>query len=119
MTTTSAPPAPSMGIPSAAFPVVIRTRAICSPAVKSTPRNESVALPAMLGTVKVPSGVSPAPKSSSVVAAVSTSENTAPKADTVAGAEPPVPGMENVTSVTLLPIGTKSRGALNAEKVVA
>ena len=42
----------------------------------------------------------------------STSEKTAPKPVTVAGTAPLVPGTKKRTSVTLLPIGEKSRGAL-------
>ena len=43
----------------------------------------------------------------------STSANTAPKAPTVAGVPPFVPGMKNVTSVMLLPMGVKTLTGLN------
>ena len=98
----------------------MRTRAICSPALNATARNEKVWFaPAMDGTVKLPSERSTGSKNSIVVALVSTSLKIAPKADTNAGCAPPEPGTENVMSVTLLPIGTKSRCALKAAKVVA
>src|SRR5262249_17970835 len=98
----------------------MRTRPIRSPALNAMPRNEKVAeAPAMFGTEKTPSGLSARSKSEIVVAFVSTSEKTAPKAETEAGVAPPVPGIENVMSVTLLPTGVKIRGELKAAKVVA
>jgi len=80
---------------------VIRTRAICSPALKMTPRNDELALPAgPTGTLKLPSA---APKESKnwrlELFARSTSVNTTPKPVIVAATVPLVPGIENVASV--------------------
>ena len=49
----------------------------------------------------------------------STSVKTTPNPVEVAGVLPLLPGTENSTSVTLLPIGENSRSGLNAWKIVA
>jgi hypothetical protein len=54
-----------------------------------------------------------------VIFARSTSENTTPNADTVVAIPPLVPGIKKDISVTLLPIGAKSRWGLNAWKIVS
>ena len=103
--TTSVAP-PSFG-PSAAFPVLMRTRPIES--VNVTPRNESPLL--NVGTKNVPSDTFARLKNSRLeVFARSTSVNTAPNPKMDAGVL--VPGTKKSASITLLPSGLKSRGAL-------
>src|SRR5262245_6715640 len=98
--------------PSAVLPVVIRTRKMES--VKVTPRNDSPLLKA--GTANDPSEAFNASKNSNCVTFIrSTSVNTAPNPNTVAGVL--VPGSKKNTSVTLLPSGANSRGMLNVSKL--
>ena len=100
------------------LPVVMRTRAICSPASNCTPMNEKRRRARQARRAERPERVPIGSKNCIVVALVSTSEKTAPKAETKAGCAPFVPGIENVMSVMLLSIGTKRRWRLKAAKVV-
>src|SRR6266542_4336777 len=113
MTTTSAPGGLSLG-PSAAFPLVMRTRLTRSPALKKTPRKERVWLPGReAGTAKVPRDTPAWSKYWIVVeVADSTSVKTEPKPLTKACDV--VPGRKKTMSTTLLPIAVKSR---SGEKV--
>src|SRR5262249_27672786 len=93
-------PGPSCPGASATFPLVILTRATCSPALKDTPRNEKVWSPRTDGTKNVPSEVLAAVKYwIDVVSGRATWVNTAPNPPTVAGVL--VPGTKNDTSTTL------------------
>ena len=95
----------------------MRTRPICSPALNSTPRNDSVSLPCAGSAKNVPSELLPVPKNSRLVTdGRSTSVNTAPKAETVAGVAEP--GTKKATSVTLLPVAVNSRWALKGSNSV-
>ena len=118
MTTTSTAAAPTTSLgPNALLPVVMRTRAIPSPNPE-TPRKERPLF--AVGAKNVPREAPFALKYwMEVVLAKSTSANTAPNPATVAGTAPPVPGMENVPSVMLLPSGVKRRTGLNVTNVVA
>ncbi len=121
MTTTSfGLPFVSVG-PNGPLPVVIRTRAIRSPALATPPTNDrppSVTL--SLGANSVRIKLLLASKNSNfVVFGKSTSLKTAPKPATVAGVAPLLPGIEKVASVMLLPSGVKIRWALKVPNVVA
>ena len=98
--------------PNALFPVVIRTLPIAS--VNVTPRNESPLLE--VGTKNVPREAFDRLKNSKLdVFARSTSVNTAPKPKMDAGVL--VPGTKKLASITLVPNGLKSRGALKDWKI--
>src|SRR5258708_24506724 len=104
--------------PRAVVPVVIRTRAICSPALATAPRKPRLPDTDEARALRLRSGLPLMPKNwIDVVSTRLTSVKTAPKPLTVAGI-PPEPGMEKVTSVMLLPIGEKSRRGLKVLKMV-
>src|SRR5688572_20169082 len=119
ITTTSTPGGASLG-PSAVLPLVIRTRATRSPALKKTPRKQTPPLAEEL-SAKVPRLTPWASKYwIDVAEATSTSVNTAPKPDVVAGVVEP--GTKKLTSVMLLPRAVKSRcgeNVVNVEEYVA
>jgi hypothetical protein len=120
MATTFTPPEGLLFGPRAVVPVVIRTRAICSPALPIAPRNERPPVGTDTGAATLNSILPLGSKNSILVTLASpTSVKTAPKPLTVAGTAPFVPGMEKVVSVTLLPSGVKIRGGLKKLKVVA
>src|SRR5262245_38046103 len=121
MTTTSTPSTGRSARPSGWLPVVITTFAIFSPALATPPANENDACDAVpAGTLSKKSEALARLKNSTFVGVgKSTSVNTAPNADTVAGVAPLVPGTEKVTVVTLLPLGVKIRIGLKAANVVA
>src|SRR5262245_66584830 len=99
------------------FPLVILTRATCSPALNDTPRNDKVSLPTVAGTKNVPSEVLSAVKYwIDVVFARSTSVNTEPNPLTVAGMF--VPGTKNDTSTISLPTAVNNRCGLKTANVV-
>src|SRR4030095_6022243 len=99
--------------PGAVLPLVIWARATRS-LVNTTPTNES---PLFAGGTKTVPRDSPAllKYSMEVIAAKSTSVNTAPNPLVVAGMS--VPCLKKCTSVTLLPRGVNSRGELNVVKI--
>ena len=98
-------------------PEVIRTRAICSPALATPPTNENPWLPATRAfrvKIRLLAG---SKKSILVRLATSTSTKIRPKAEVVAGVV--VPGRKKDTSVTLLLTAVNSLWALNAWKSFA
>ena len=94
--------------PRSVLPLVIRTRVICS-GLKITPRKDKEPTRAFCLRREVPLK---SKNSMEVLFAMSTSVKTTPNPLRPAGTLPPVPGIEKVPSVMLLPIGAKRRTGL-------